>query len=168
MKMRRRGMWRSAALALVVGLVALTGCTSTPESDAEADPSGDASPGPTEGATVARPEFAAVRLDPGVTSLPERVFTGETRSVSTRLDCGGTASRTYAYIHWKQGTKTLRQAARLLQPKRSNTVAVAIVRSGSEALVLTLDKHDVVVSRAQMGLDVGRWWPEGRVTCTDG
>ena len=155
----------SSLLVAFAFALSLAGCTS----DTTEQPVGG-SPSPvTEPGRVVRPEFAVVKLDPSVTSMPDRVFTGETRSVSTRLDdCQGSATRTQVFIRWKQGAKTLRKASQWLHSMRDTNVAVAIVRFDSEALLLTLDEHDQVITRTQMDFQDGRWWPDRRILCSDG
>jgi hypothetical protein len=160
-------MHGSLRLLAGVSLLMLTSCTDGGGSDSQSVMS-TPSPASSTAAKGPRPDFVRVDLDPALATLPEQVTAGRHRSVPTRLECIGSLDETWMLIRWKQGANTLQDAARLLRPAGKPVVSVALQRSETRVVILKLDQHDKLLSRTDLSMHHGRWWPQRSLICSDG
>lgn len=141
--------------------LALSGCTSTPQSLPE---SGSATPaGTTEEVSdrLKRVEVVRTSSYPAMSSIPQPVQIGAIQ-VATRLTCAP-RHRERIYLAWR-GVPTLRKAALVLTRKPSSS-AVVVRQSPVRAVVLELSQRGSLISRTPLDrfdpYDRGWWTPSG-------
>lgn len=149
-------------MAGVAAVLALTACTSTPESAATQD-----SPSPSAAADNASeqpPRFTLTRAPgyPEFTALPPRLQIGE-QTVSTRLRCRGEGRR--AAIPG-MSPMTLKELARLATgAERREAAAVIVMQSRSHGILLGYNKGDQLVSRWRLSRLGARWGVDSMTWC---
>lgn len=147
------------ALLVTAAALALSACTSTPESATEAN-----SPSPSGAVenVSGHQRFTVLRAsDDEMIPLPKRVHI-EDRAVETRLPCRGTARR---IIVPDMSPLTLKELALLATGERNEATAVIVLQSKREGVLLGLDEADQLISRWQLSRLGAHWGVDSASWC---